>query len=277
MVRKGHPAVTLVDLPLGSRPRVVNCGLAEHGSRGVETYEVPKLWCLHLYFYTVELVAGGNSFSLLPGAVTLIPPATRLVYKFGGHRYRHFYVHFAARRKGPFARIPLLQHLPQARDEMLDRLQNMQRVLTLNRARAEIILWALLWDLAESGLRHVEQGVHPLMRQVEEFIEARLPGKVTAAAIAEHAGFSMAHINRVVRAARGMTTVQFIRKCRLQRAYRLLIHSTMPIKLVAAECGVHDLQQFNKLMRVEYGKGPRELRAAERLESFTPTWAVDRS
>lgn len=275
MVKNEHSLQPFVELPLGARPKVVNSGLAEHGLHGVETYELPRLWCLHLYFYEVTLEVAGHPFSIMPGAVTLIPPGSRIVFKYTGHRSRHFFVHFAITSKAPKVTIPLFQHLPQARDEMLDRLQNMQRVLTLSELHAEILFWGLLWDIAESGL-HQLQDEHSLILSVEQFIESSLPGKLTASDVAAHAGVSRTHVNRVVKAAHGLTTLQFIRKCRLQRAYRLLAHSTMPIKLVARECGIEDLQRFNKLMRSEYGTNPRKLRAVRGLKSSGETWGVDR-
>ena len=278
MVKNGHIAPFSVDLPLGSKPRLINCGLAEHGLQGVETYELPRLWCLHLYFYKVEMEMGGHPFLVMPGVVTLIPPGRSIVYKYTHHRQRHFFVHFATTTKSPVVRIPFYQHLPQARDEILDRLENMHRVLTSNRLHAEILFWGLLWDIAESGLRHWqnEKDARPLVKVVEQFIESGLPGKLTARDVAAHAGVSMAHVNRVVKSALGVTTIQLIKRHRLQRAYRMLIHSTMPVKLVARECGVADLQRFNKLMRSEYGMNPRNLREVHRLENSKQTWGVDR-
>jgi len=111
---------------------------------------------------------------------------------------------------------------------------------------------------------------------VEQFIESALPGKLTASDVAEHAGASMAHVNRVIKATHGVTTIQLIKRHRLQRAYRMLINSTMPVKLIARECGVEDLQRFNKLMRSEYGSNPRNLRSVQRSENSKQTWAVDR-
>lgn len=278
MVKNEHAPPIFVDLPLGAKPRLVNCSLGEHGLQGEETYELPKLWCLHLYFYKVETEVAGHAFSIVPGAITLVPPGSRIVYKYTGSRSRHFYVHFATATRSPIVRIPLCQHLPQGRDEMLDRLQNIQRVITASRIHAEILFWGLLWDIAESGMHHGqnEEDSHPMIKVVEQFIESSLPRKLTAFDVATHAGFSMTHVNRIVKAARRMTTIQLIRKHRLQRAYRLLIHSTMSIKMIARECGVEDLQQFNKLMRSEYGTNPRDLRAAHRVQSSKQIWGVDR-
>lgn len=252
--------------------------MAEHGLGGEETYELPALWCLHLYFYKVEIEVKGRTFSIVPGAITLIPPGTRIVYKYTGNRSRHFFVHFAMANRRPIAKVPLCQHLPQGLNEMLDRLLNIQRTLTLRRFHAEILFWGLLWDITESGVwdDEKEDEPHPLLKEAEQFIESTLPQKLTASGVAAHVQVSTTHMNRLVKAARGITTIQLIRKYRLQRAYRLLVYTTMPIKMVARESGIEDLHRFNKLMHAEYGASPRSLRLAHRRQSSRQIWEVDR-
>ena len=269
--------MTTLQLPLGSRPRLVNYGLAEHGHRAWEEYKLPRLWCLHLFFYQVEIEVDGRVYSIVPGSLTLIPPDTRILYKFERKRLRHFFVHFTVASRGPRVPVPLLQHLPAGRDEILDRLQNIQRLMTRNALHAETLFWGLLWDVAEAGRRRPEgeEKNVPQLEAIESFIERQLPGKISVAKIARQVGWSPVHVNRVLRKLIGMTTVQLIRKRRLQRAYRLLLHSTLPIKFIASECGIEDLQQFNKLMRGSYGRSPRQLRT-HAPEAGDSTWALDR-
>jgi len=268
--------VNSVNISLGSRPRLVNCGLAEHGLRGKEEYELPTLWCLHLYFYEVQMEVRGLPFSIVPGSLTLIPPGTPIIYRYNAKRHRHFYVHFKVDHvRHSRLRLPLCQHLPYAMDELLDRLQNIQRIRTHNQFHAEISFWSLLLDVAESAALHAESTSKEdaLLNRADEIIDRGFPEKINAAGLAKVLGFSMAHINRRIKARHGLTTVQLLRKRRLQRAYHLLIHSTMPIKSAAAECGMSDLQQFNKLMRREYGKSPRILR---KLHTSIPAWMLNR-
>ncbi|HSI85144.1 MAG: helix-turn-helix transcriptional regulator [Candidatus Methylacidiphilales bacterium] len=257
------PASTL-SLPLGNRPRVVNCGLALHGFRGAESYQLPRLWCLHLYFYEVMLEVGGHMLQVVPGSLTLIPPQTRIVYHFADKHYRHFYVHFdLGAGNAPILDIPVLQHLPDAKDDLLARLQHMQRVRTHHDLHAETLFWGILWDVAETGQRRsqdVKRGP-ALLKTIEAFVEERLPGDISVHDIARHVELSTTHVNRVIRSQLKITTTQLVTQRRLQRAYRLLLHSTMPIKRIAAECGMADLQQFNKRMRACYGKSPRHLQA----------------
>jgi len=263
-------------LPLGSRPILAACGLAEHGLRGREQYLLPKLWCLHLYFYEVTLEVDGVRFPIVPGAVTLIPPGRRLVYEYGSRRCRHFYVHFGLAGREPAAEAPMFQHLPEARDELLDRLQHLQAVSTRNKFHAEILLWSLLWDVAAAAGRRADDPRRDLPERIDEAIEESLPGRITVASLAEKLGFSPAHINRIVKARHGCTAVQLLRKRRLQRACHLLLHSTMPVKLIAAESGLESLQQFNKLVRKEYGEGPRALRERALNQPEDDSWVLNR-
>jgi AraC-like DNA-binding protein len=252
--------------------------LGEHGLRGWEEYELPRLWCLHHYFYKVEIEVAGRPYVIVPGSLTLIPPRSRILYKYANKRHRHFFVHFSINSRLPRVSVPLLQHLPDARDEIFDRLQNIQRLLTHHPLHAETLFWGLLWDITEAGRPQpaAEKRGSSLLEAIDAFIGRRLPKRTTVAEIAEHVGLSTGQVNRIIRKVLGLTTIQLVRKHRLQRAYRLLLHSTMPIKLIASECGIDDLQQFNKLMRGNYGKGPRELRrgAGDARES---TWALGRA
>lgn len=264
-------------LPLGERPTLVNLGPAEHGRFGQEEYLLPRLWCMHLYFYEVEVEVAGHTIQVIPGAITLIPPNSRIVYKFPKKRHRHFFVHFGVRPTEPLVEVPLIQHVPDGQDEILDRLQNIHRLHPRNPLHAETLFWGLLWDLAEAGRREPTRRGRSdqLLEAIDTYIEEHIGEKITATVLARHLGLTPTHVNRVVQERERMTTVQLIRKRRLQRAYRLLLHSTMSIKSIAAECGITDLQQFNKLMRSSYGRGPRQLRA-QLPEGEPPTWALDR-
>jgi len=62
------------------------------------------------------------------------------------------------------------------------------------------------------------------------------------------------------RADHAMSTMTYVRFIRVQHAKRLLTNSRLSIKQVAAEVGIQDAQQFNKLMRSFTGMSPRRYR-----------------
>lgn len=266
----------MVQLPLGHRPNIVRCGLVEHGRQGVERYDSPAYWCLHLYFYCVEMEINRKRYQVVPGTVTVTPPGTRTVYHYTPRLHRHFFVHFTIRDHPTKARVQIIQHLPEGRDEMSDRLENIGRLLPVHRIHAEILLWGLLWDIAEAGSTSRQRVHHPVVEQVDRLLEGEMAAKLSAQKISRQLGFSAAHINRVVKARHGFTVMQLLRKRKLRHAYRLLLHSAMPVKQIAAECGLNDLQKFNKCMRAEYGQSPRSLREEHRKKSGVKTWTLER-
>jgi AraC-like DNA-binding protein len=46
----------------------------------------------------------------------------------------------------------------------------------------------------------------------------------------------------------------------MRQAEYLLRNSTLPIKLIAQECGIPDLHYFNKLVKGRFGRPPSRLR-----------------
>jgi transcriptional regulator GlxA family with amidase domain len=69
-----------------------------------------------------------------------------------------------------------------------------------------------------------------------------------------------AHLRRCFRAELGLGVKPWIQARRLERARHLLAHSALPVRAIAAQLGIADLQRFNKLVRRACGLGPRALR-----------------
>jgi len=80
--------------------------------------------------------------------------------------------------------------------------------------------------------------------------------------LAESVGISHNHLTRLFQKHLGKTVVAHIIERRLIRAEHMLRHSNMPVKQIAAQVGISDLQAFNKAIRSRYHMSPRELRGA---------------
>lgn len=83
---------------------------------------------------------------------------------------------------------------------------------------------------------------------------------ISITALAETVGLSHNHLTRLFQKHLGRTIVGHLIERRLMRAEHLLRHSNMPVKQVASNVGMNDLQAFNKAFRSRYGVSPRELR-----------------
>jgi transcriptional regulator GlxA family with amidase domain len=80
--------------------------------------------------------------------------------------------------------------------------------------------------------------------------------------IAREVGLSPGHLTRLFRAATGTTVIAALQEKRVARARHLLTYSDLPVKAVAAQVGMEDLNLFNKTMRRHCGASPRALRSS---------------
>ncbi len=83
---------------------------------------------------------------------------------------------------------------------------------------------------------------------------------------AHEAGLSPFHFLRVFAAVLGVTPHQYLVRCRLRRAARLLAADTRPVTEVALEAGFADLSNFVRTFHRAAGVSPRRFRQAARGE-----------
>lgn len=80
--------------------------------------------------------------------------------------------------------------------------------------------------------------------------------------LAEDAGCTVAHLNRVVRHHYGVTTTELINQVRLERAAHRLRMRDDPIAQVALACGFDNLGYFYRRFTQRFGVTPRRYRLA---------------
>ncbi len=248
----------LWDLPLSEPPSVVAMGRNAHGFEPVDRYCLPDLWSLHLYGYEAEVRVDGKVFEVFPGSIGLTPPGRTLETHYRGISV-HIYAHFRA--SGEPKSIPIMQELGDRYDEIYRRLYAVHSLLGRNSERVNACVWDVLWDLVspETSESHLSMA-HPAVMAAVERISKRLSEPISVEALAEEVGVSTSYLAKLFRATYGETVVAFIRRQRLERAKHLLERSKLPIKAIASSVGISDLQHFNKSIRAEFGRSPRELR-----------------
>jgi AraC-like DNA-binding protein len=274
---------------LDEPPVLVQFGPARHGTHGVleEDWCLPRLWAVHFYRYQGELTVDGRTVSIRPGQVSVVPPGGRMRYRYRGPS-EHIYAHVRMDRPpGAFAR-QRLQLMDDLRGDGGAVRAGWERLLDAPpdaTSRSRAVMWELLWMLADraagaaaaagptagptAGARPGPSGI-PRTATVAtaiKWIDEGLSGRLRVAELAEWLGVSHNHLTRLFRSELDCTVVEFVRRRRLERARHLLANSTLPVKSIAVQVGIPDLQAFNKSCHREFGAAPRELRAAgERRE-----------
>lgn len=248
-----------VDLRLDSPPEVVSLGIGIHGVRDrVERWLLPELWAVHVYDYAAELEVAGITHHLRPGTMTVIPAGWPMEFRMTGPS-EHVFAHLRMPTTGPATTIPLSQDLGDAATMVRTR---MRRAATLtDPAHRAAELWSILWAAARLvPLAPGGEDRHPAVAAAMDHIEANLSGVLRVPDVADHALVSISHLNRLFRAAHGAGVTEVIRRRRMERAAHLLTETTQPVTSIAAAVGIPDLQAFNKLCRIWFGRSPREVR-----------------
>ncbi|MBN8219098.1 MAG: helix-turn-helix transcriptional regulator [Spirochaetes bacterium] len=248
-----------VSVSLSARPSLVHAGISRHPG-GVEDYRV-SAHTLHLYAWRGRIDCAGSSLPVRFGHVGFHPPGLHTVYHYEDRSCEHIYFHFQPRGQGgePFpAMADWAPHYAELRESM----EHILRLIPVNRERAELRLWDLLLELRDlHASRDPERPrAHPGVRKAMELIEKSLHDPLPTPRLARETGFSQTHLNRLFRVACGKSLKSYALSRRMERARYLLRHTDFPVRQVAAECGLFDLQQFNKLCRRHLGLSPRSIR-----------------
>lgn len=126
------------------------------------------------------------------------------------------------------------------------------------------MLWDLLWKMTEQEPSE-KQSLRVRPGAVETalgIIENELDHKLNAKSLAARVALSYTQLNRLFKEHLDTTLSNYISSERLNRSRYLLLETNLPIKAIAQQVGIPDIQQFNKFVRLHTGLAPRKFRGA---------------
>jgi len=234
-----------------------------HGDPPVLRVFVPDVWAAILFDYEASVRIEGVCFALRPGLAAIIPPAIHRVFRFPAPCL-HRVVNFAMprRRRG----VPARPFVVDAQAHFLGLRGQFDRALGLQAThprRAEVKMWDMLLTLTDCPVVHegAKPLMHPALVRAVATIESRLSQRFGVADVAAEAGISHNQLIRLFRREFDSTVVAYIRRRRMRVARHWLIHSDLPLKVIAARAGIPDPHLFNKTVRRTFGCSPTLLRA----------------
>ncbi|HEX9446744.1 MAG TPA: helix-turn-helix transcriptional regulator, partial [Dongiaceae bacterium] len=92
------------------------------------------------------------------------------------------------------------------------------------------------------------------------WIAAHAEMPITLDLVARQSGLSSFHFLRVFSSVLGVTPHQYLIRCRLAQAARLLVEETRPITEIALDVGFEDLSNFVRSFHRAAGQSPRRFR-----------------
>ncbi len=119
----------------------------------------------------------------------------------------------------------------------------------------------LLLELVRTFVATPSRPPPPLVfRKVLAYVETHLTQPMTVDELAGQAGRSKSGITALFQAHCGMSPIQWIHQCRMNRACELLSTTTQPVGEIGAAAGIDDPFYFSKLFKKRMGQSPLEYR-----------------
>jgi AraC family transcriptional regulator len=102
--------------------------------------------------------------------------------------------------------------------------------------------------------------------KVQEFIDGSLNAKIRAQNCASRLRLSNGHFSRAFKASFGTTVVNYIHRCRIERAQQLMLVSKQPLYQIAFACGFADQPHYCRVFRAVVGLNPNAWRRQKMTE-----------
>lgn len=227
-------------------------------------YSVDKHWAINLYSFKgrilcpdleKEYIVDKSDLCILPAGVN-----------------RQFEISQSGRHRVVLFDFLPLTPTPQTEPVILHNPGNFKRLEYLfdqallyhNRGQLErcgCIFYNLMWlvsDLLEN--LHKPAHSHPAVNAAINHIANSLDKPISAAGVAEISQISHNQLNRLFNQNFSMSINRYIQSKRMENAASLLRTTDIPIKEIAIECGIPDLQKFNKTFRKFHTISPRAFR-----------------
>ncbi len=253
-----------VTLALGGGIRLARVDEGRQTPKPMRHWSLPGHFYFHLYNCRAEMGMNGVKLPIRPGYAGMIPPGAVLWdkwYALSTHLFAQFEVIDPASR---VVSLPAMQDLGSRFEGVVERFKVAVDCFGTQPERAAARVCDILWDLAEPEevVRQPWSDCQsPAVRAVCERIEQLMGGQMTVGMLAMSVDVTPDYLTRLFQKHLGMTVLGYIRKRRAERARHLLVHSSLPLKAIAAQVGLSDAHRFNKVIRRELGKSPRGVRA----------------
>ncbi len=149
------------------------------------------------------------------------------------------------------------------RDEVADIIKRWN--LHVDNVRSE----KMLFDITEEIIRDImgsialekkEKDAKPI-RILKQYIEEHYMQDISLGRMAELVDMNASYLSSVFKRETGMTYSEYLFKCRVEQASRLLVETGKSIGEIAGECGYQDARYFSKQFTKLVGLKPSEYRA----------------
>lgn len=126
----------------------------------------------------------------------------------------------------------------------------------------EYLALAMESSSANTGEHKYEYSTEVYIQRAKNLIDLNY-ATIRVSDVIEYIGFTRSYFTTVFSKAVGMSPQEYIIKCRLENAAKLLTHTKLSIQTIAARVGYEDQLAFSKLFSKHYGVSPSRYRSQQ--------------
>ena len=230
---------------------------------------------------TLYLTIEGQSVSLQPGDVLLIPPEVAFTGSQDSLSGLSFYwLHFSLppaagkllrlsqpeERHGQPLLVPLYgERLATANElilfqQMLLAMKNVAWQPDLLAAFATTILLSLSAQTKKQVSQKPPAPGQQIIAFVAEWLQNNLAQAITVQEVANHFGYNKVYLSNLFSTQMGTTMTNYLQHLRIEEAKKLLVTSPLTIKELAKEVGFHDEKYFSRVFKTFENQAPTAYR-----------------
>jgi AraC-like DNA-binding protein len=136
------------------------------------------------------------------------------------------------------------------------------------RLDVDSLFWRPRVDALLAGRQPAEPGSRlgltpATLRRIRSYVESHIDGDLSLSTLAKVAGLSLSHFARAFKKSEGMTPSGFVLECRVERARKLLLDTTLPLSEIAIATGFSDQSHLARRFRQRVGVAPSQFRRSQ--------------
>lgn len=134
-------------------------------------------------------------------------------------------------------------------------------------------------------VQRYRSGNHSLpVQKTITYVAAELTADLSLKSLAEQMNINASYLSSLFRKEMGMPLTEYVNRCRIIHAQRLLLTTSLPTKSIALQCGISDMCYFSRIFKRLTGMTPRLYREQGRIKDFQDManstlqgpWALER-
>ncbi|MBE5889695.1 MAG: AraC family transcriptional regulator [Lachnospiraceae bacterium] len=126
---------------------------------------------------------------------------------------------------------------------------------------------AINWGgLTDGDIREIDRTERDrnVEMEIKKYIHENMTNEISVTNIAETLHFNPQYLMRAFKKKTGMSIVEYITKCRIDTAKKVLRETELPVKKIADMVGYSDYTYFNRVFKKETGMSPKQYRGIQR-------------